>query len=80
MLGRNSEDIYGMEIDVGYEQSQNPPHTGRWAATSTYDIKKVDTSKDDGEDGGRDLLKDINADKPSKRRHQRRRSRARRDK
>ena len=45
MLNRNSEDIYGADIDAGDEQSQNPPHTGRWAATSTYDRYMVDTPK-----------------------------------
>ena len=42
MLDRNSEDIYGMDIDAGDEQSQNPPHTVRWAATSTYDVYMVE--------------------------------------
>ena len=38
MLDYDSEDIDGVDDDAGEEQAQGPPHTGRWAATSTYDI------------------------------------------
>ena len=47
MLDYASEDINGMDDDAGEEQSQNPPLTGRWTATSTYDVYMVDTPKED---------------------------------
>ena len=36
VLDFNSEDIDGVDDDVGEEQE--PPPTGRWTATSSYDI------------------------------------------
>ena len=38
MLDYGSEDIDGMDDDAGEEQAQNPPFTGRWTATSSYDV------------------------------------------
>ena len=49
MLDFDSEDIDGMNDDVGEEQE--PPPTGRWAAISSYDIYMVDTPK---ENNGKD--------------------------
>ena len=43
MLDFVSEDIDGMGDDAGDEQE--PPPTGRWTATSSYDIYMVDTPK-----------------------------------
>ena len=43
MLDYGSEDIDGMDDDVGEEKE--PPPTGRWTATSSYDIYMVDTPK-----------------------------------
>ena len=43
MLDFDSEDIDGMDDDAGEEQE--PPPTGRWTATSSYDIYMVDTPK-----------------------------------
>ena len=40
----DSEDIDGMDDDAGDEQE--PPPTGRWTATSSYDIYMVDTPKE----------------------------------
>ena len=37
----NSKDIHDMDDDAGEEQE--PPLTGRWTATSSYDIYMVDT-------------------------------------
>ena len=50
MLDYVSEDIDGMDDDADAEPSQFPPITGRWTATSTYDVYMVDTpdKKDDG--------------------------------
>ena len=44
MLDFGSEDIDGMDDDAGEEQE--PPPTGRWTATSSYDIYMVDTPKE----------------------------------
>ena len=80
MLDYASEDIDGMDDDVGDEQSQNPPFTRRWTATSTYDVYMMDTPKKDGDDYKEDLVEDKPAEAPPKRRHQRRRSKSCRDK
>ena len=44
MLDYGSEDIGGIDDDAGEEQE--PPPTGRWTATSSYDIYMVDTPKE----------------------------------
>ena len=44
-LDYDSEDIDGMDDDAGDEEAQNPPFTGRWTATSSYDVYMVDTPK-----------------------------------
>ena len=44
MLDFDSEDIDGMNDNAGEEQE--PPPTGRWTATSSYDIYMVDTPKE----------------------------------
>ena len=44
MLDFGSEDIDSMEDDVGEELE--PPPTGRWTTTSSYDIYMVDTPKE----------------------------------
>ena len=51
MLDYASEDIDGMDDDAGDKPSQDPPFTGRWTATSTYDVYMVDTPKNDEDDG-----------------------------
>ena len=48
MLDFDSEDIDGMDDDAGEEQE--PPPTGRWTATSSYDIYMVDTPKENNGD------------------------------
>ena len=69
MLDFDSEDIDGMDDDAGEEQE--PPPTGRWTATSSYDIYMVDTPK--GNSG--EERKDATEDNPSgrKAKHGRRR-------
>ena len=53
MLDFDSEDIDGMDDDAGEEQE--PPPTGRWTATSSYDIYMVDTPKEgDGDEAMED--------------------------
>ena len=44
MCDFDSEDIDGMDDDVG--EVQEPPLTGWWTATSSYDIYMVDTPKE----------------------------------
>ena len=44
MLDFDSEDIDGIDDDAG--DKQEPPPTGRWTATSSYDIYMVDTPKE----------------------------------
>ena len=51
MLDYASEVIDGMDDDAREEQAQNPPVTGCWTATSSYDVCMVDTPKNgDGDD------------------------------
>ena len=50
MLDYDSEDIDGMGDDAGEEQAQKPPLTGRWTATSSYDVYMVDTPKENNGD------------------------------
>ena len=68
MLDYGSEDIDGMDDDAGDKQGQDPPLTGRWTATSTYDVYMVDTPKEDGNDGKEDPVEDKPAEAPPKRR------------
>src|SRR4051812_34803950 len=75
-----SEDIDGMDDDAGDEQSQNPPFTGRWTASSTYDVYMVDTPKENDCDGGKDPVEKKPSEAPPKRRRQWRRSKSRRKK
>ena len=74
MLDYASEDIDGMDDDVVAEPGQNPPVTGRWTATSTYDAYMVDTPEKKDDDGTQDPGKDKPVDEPPKRRRQRCRS------
>ena len=56
MLGVDSEDIDGMDDDAGEEQEQPP--TGRWTATSSYDIYLVDTPRESDGEEWRDATED----------------------
>ena len=46
MLDYGSKDIDSMDDDAGEEQAQKPPLTGRWTATSLYDVYMVGTPKE----------------------------------
>ena len=70
-----SEDIDGMDDDAGDEQE--PPPTGRWTATSSYDIYMVDTPK---EGDGDKTTEDNPSKKQPKHRRQRHRSKSRHSK
>ena len=50
MLDYASEDIDGMDGDAGEEQARNPPFTGCWTDTSSYDVYMVDTPKEGNDD------------------------------
>ena len=39
-----------MDDDVGEEEAQNPPFTGRWTTTSSYDVYMVDAPKENSGD------------------------------
>ena len=71
MLDYGSEEIDGMDDDAGEEQAQNPPFTGCWTATSSYDVYMVDTPKENDADNGKSL-EDEPAEAPPKRRRLRR--------
>ena len=43
LLDYASEDFKGMDLEAGENLDQNPPATGRWTATSSYDMYMVDT-------------------------------------
>ena len=75
MLDFSSEDIDGMDDDVGDEQEPAP--VGRWKATSSYDIYMVDTPK---EGNGDRTAEDDPSKKQPKRQLQRRRSKSRQSK
>ena len=60
VLDYGSKDIDGMDDDADMEQGQDPPLTGRWTATSSYDVYMVDTPKGSG-----DEKEEPDANKPS---------------
>ena len=72
MLDFNSEDIDGMDDDAGEEQE--PPLTGQWTATSSYDIYMVDTPKETNVD---EATEDNPSGRKTKHGHRRRRSKPR---
>ena len=66
MIDFDSEDIDGMDDDVGGEEE--PPPTGRWTSTSSYDVYMVDTPKEDNDEERKDAPKACSLEKQSKRR------------
>ena len=72
MLDFDSEDIDGMDDDAG--ELQEPPLTGRWTATSSYDIYMVDTPK---ETNGDEAMEDNPSKKKAKHGRRQRRSKPR---
>ena len=69
-----------MYDDADKEQGQDPPFTGRWTATSSYDVYMVDTPK--GSNGDDKEKPDANkpSETQSRRRRPKRRSKSRRSK
>ena len=80
MLNYGSEDIDGMDDDADQEQGQNPPFTGRWTATSSYDVYMVDTPKATNDDDKENPVENKPRETHPKRRPPRRRSKSRRSK
>ena len=80
MLDYGPEDIDSMDGDAGEEQAQNPPFTGRWTATSSYDVYMVDTPKEPNDDDKEDPVEDKPPETQPKRRRQWHRSKSRRGK
>ena len=72
MLDFDSEDIDGMDDDVG--ELQEPPLTGWWKTTSSYDIYMVDTPK---ETNGDEAMEDNPSGRKAKHGRRRRRSKPR---
>ena len=70
MLDFDSVDIDGMDNDAGGEEE--PPPTGRWTSTSSYDVYMVDTPKEDDDEERKDAPKACSLEKQSKRRRKRR--------
>ena len=70
MLDFDSEDIVGMDDDVGDEQEPAP--IGHWTTTSSNDVCMVDTPKRNDDEEQRDAARDRSLKKQSKRRHHRR--------
>ena len=69
MLDFDSADIDGMDNDAGGKDE--PPPTGRWTSTSSYDVCMVDTPKEDDEKR-KDAPKACSLEKQSKRRRKHR--------
>ena len=65
MLDFDSGDIDGMDDDAGEEQE--PPPTGRWTTTSSYDIYMVDTPKENNGEEQKDATEDNPLEKQPKR-------------
>lgn len=77
MLDYGSKDINGMDDYAGEERAQKPPLTGRWTATSSYDIYMADTPKENNDDNKNDPVGDKPPEKQPKHQRQRRHSRPR---
>ena len=58
MLDYGSEHIEDMDDDANKEQGQDPPFTGCWTATSSYDVYMVDTPKENRGDDKEDPVED----------------------
>ena len=70
-LDYDSEDIDSMDDDAREEQAENPPFTGRWTATSSYDVYMVDAPKENSGDDKEDPVEDKPPEMQRKHRHQR---------
>ena len=66
-----------MDDDAGEEEAQNPSFTGRWTATSSYDVYMVDAPKENNGNDKEDPDEDKPSEIQSKRQRQRHRSKSR---
>ena len=64
------KDIDGMNDDAGEEEAQNPPFTGQWTTTSSYDICTVDAPKENSGDDKENPVEDEPPKTEPKRRRQ----------
>jgi len=78
MLDYGSEDIDVINADADKEQGQDPPFTGRWTATSSYDVYMVDTPKKASDDDKEDPVENKPPKTQSKYRRPKRRSKSHR--
>ena len=69
-----------MDDDVGEEEAQNPPFTGRWTTTSFYDVYMVDTPEKTNNNDKEDPVEDKPPERQPKRQLPRRRSKSRHSK
>ena len=79
-LDYGSEHIDGMDNDAEEEQNQNPPFTGCWTATSSYDVYMVDTPKTTNDNDKENPVENKPPETQQKCRRPRRRSKSRRSK
>ena len=70
----------GMDDDADKEQGQDPPFTGCWTATSSYDVYMVDTPKKASDDDKEDPVGNKPSETQSKRSRPKRHSKSRRSK
>ena len=66
-----------MDGDAGEEEAQDPPFTGCWMTTSSYNVYMVDAQKENIGDDKEDPVEDKPPEIKSKRRRQRCRSKSR---
>ena len=69
-----------MDNNAEEEQRQNPPFTGRWTTTSSYDVYMVDTPKATNDDDKEIPVENKPPETQHTRRRPRRRSKSRRSK
>ena len=69
-----------MDDDAGEEEAQNPPFTGCWTTTSSYDVYMVDAPKENRGNDKEDLVEDKPPEIHPKHRRQWRRSKSHRSK
>ena len=65
-----------MDDDADEEHGQNPSFTGRWTATSSYEVYMVNTPKEPNDDDKEDPVEDKPPETQPRHRRQRRRSKS----
>ena len=67
LLDYASEDFEGMDLEAYADPDQTRPVTGRWTATSSYDVYMVDTPKEAQGDGENNPVEDKPVEEPPNR-------------